>query len=148
MREIIDKENPPLFHLNIPKLQSESDFSRRELHKLYCKYKALCALYAVGKKDKKAYSKALFIFELIEKDPKYGFDKETFKQGFSQFKLSTDNVVHKVVFGSGHLGNKTIILAYNLIEREENITWPKFLRVMMSLRAKSAKDKIGFFLRV
>jgi len=34
------------------------------------------------------------------------------------------------------------------IEVGAEMTWEKFLRLMMSIRAKSLKDKIGLFLRV
>ena len=41
--------NSALVELNVPKLQAESDFSRRSLHQLYLKFKALTADFGLKK---------------------------------------------------------------------------------------------------
>ena len=39
--------------MNVPKLQADSAFSRRELFKLYVKYKAVCVTFGLKKEFKK-----------------------------------------------------------------------------------------------
>lgn len=56
--DAIENLHQSLYEYNIPKLQAETAFNRRELHKLFIKYKALCAQYGLTRvRQKKDYSK-------------------------------------------------------------------------------------------
>ena len=53
----------PLFEKNIPKLMEKTAFTRKELFEHFSKYKALCHLHALSKKNSdKNFSKFILSF--------------------------------------------------------------------------------------
>ncbi|CAD8117425.1 unnamed protein product [Paramecium sonneborni] len=114
------KINRELFIQNIPKLLSSSNFSRYELHNTYILY---CALQQITSQRYKYYN------------INDGVDYQTYRRGIFQIFFQNEFLAQQI---------------FNRIDYNYSgfLNWEEFLRLMMSIKAKTVVEKIDLFISI
>ncbi|CAD8113582.1 unnamed protein product [Paramecium sonneborni] len=114
------KINRELFIQNIPKLLSSSNFSRYELHNTYILY---CALQQITSQRYKYYN------------INDGVDYQTYRRGIFQIFFQNEFLAQQI---------------FNRIDYNYSgfLNWEEFLKLMMSIKAKTVVEKIDLFISI
>lgn len=116
----IETNNKEIYQKNIPKLLKESHFERKDLHSVYILYKCLQEITSQRHQD----------YETSQ-----GVDYNTYKNGIYSMFMSSDRLAE--------------IIFQNIDDQMTGfLAWDDFLKLMISIQAKTLKEKIDLFIKV
>ena len=109
-------------NLNIPKMSKLTSFRRKELHDYYTLFKALVS------STSQRYGKNGY-------EVKRGIDFESFRNGMFYIFIQSQNISRRMF--------------QQIVEKfSDFLDWPRFLKAMKMIRAKSLPDKLDLFIKM
>lgn len=106
--------------MNIPKIQLDCSFNRKELYNIYTKFKALAKISKTN-------------FPEIVKD--IGVEKSVFMNGLKQLSLDNTDFLEKI-FESVDNGSKDYLI------------WDEYFQALKLISSNDLKDKIDLFFKI